>query len=188
MAWQTPHLWTTGQVISGSTAAANASFSLNFQLRDNLLAARNLWDNAIHLSLASSPSIANNVNTSVVWDVLNWQVGNSTIWASASGARLTVPVAGRWEGLGVADWTLNTSGRRRVFISQNGATNYRCGAIAPWINSGAGTVVPFGDVLELTTADHVQVVVAQNSGAALTLRGGRTDRTRFSWRFLGAAS
>ena len=188
MAWTLPHSWATGQTISGSTAVADSSVSLNYQLRDNLLSARNLWDNAIHLSLTSNPSVPSSTPTSVVWRRVDWQVGNSTIWASASGARLQVPVAGRWEGLGVLEWTQNVSGGRSVQISVNGTTSYRCGAQAAPINSGDGVRQPFGDILELTTADHVQVLAFQNTGGALELHGGKRDRTRFCWRFLGAAS
>ena len=188
MAWVLPHTWTTGQTISGSTASTNASLSLNYQLTGNLLAARNLWDNAIHLSLSVNQSIPNNANTSIVWDVVDWQAGNSTIWASASGARVKVPVAGRYEALGSLEWTLNTTGDRRVRLSVNGLTEYRGGAQAATLNSGDGSNMPFGDIFELTTADHVLVLGYQNTGAALNLRGGNVDRTRFSWRFLGAAS
>jgi hypothetical protein len=190
MAWVAMHSWTTGQTISGTTASTNASLSLNYQLTGNLLSARNLWDNAIHFSLSANQSIPDAANTSVIWNVADWQVGNSTIWTSASNpARARVTVAGRWEALGTLEWALNTSGRRGVRLQVTGTTlMYRCGVQTPEINSGDGANQPFGDILELTTADYVEVLAFQNSGAALNLKGGNVDRTRFSWRFLGAAS
>lgn len=185
MVWRSPNTWTTGETISGSTDVANASTSLNFQLSGNMLTARNLWDNAIHLSLAGNVTIPHNAFTSIIWTVNDWQAGNSTLWTSA---RLRPAVPGLWEGIGSLEWTLEPAGRRAVGLQVNGATFYRCGAQAASINTGDGVNTPFGDILELTTADFVEVMAFQNTGIVTSLRGGSLDRTRFTWRLLGAAS
>lgn len=180
-----PNTWTTGETISGSTDPANASVSLHFQLTRNMLSARNLWDNAIHLSLEEHTTIPHNSFTSINWTIADWQAGNSSLWSSA---RLRPGAPGLWEVIGSLEWLDDTSGRRAVGLSVNGATFMHCAAQSATLSAGDGMNMPFGDILELTTADFVTVNAFQNSGTVSQLRGGSPDRTRLSWRLYGAAS
>lgn len=184
MVWTSPQSWTTGMTLSGTTAASG----LNVQLSDNMTAMRNCWDMLIHLSLSANQSIANAANTSVVWDTIDFQANSSvTMWASASGARLIVPWSGRYELSGSLEWVSNTSGARSSIWSMNGATDYTIQSNI-CANASRGFNCPIGALVNVTTADHIQIKAWQNTGAALNLHGGTPDRSRVGWRFVGAAS
>ena len=184
MAWVSPRTWTSGETLSGSTAASG----LNVQLSGNLSAMRNCWDMLVRLSLSANHSIANSANTSVVWDTMDFEASsNTTMWAAASGARLIAPVAGRYELAGTLEWVSNTSGARASIWSMNGTTDYQISADI-CINPNKGFNNSIGALVNLTTADHVQIKAWQNSGAALNLHGGTPDRSHVCWRFVGAAS
>lgn len=184
MVWSTPIDWTTGMII-----AASGTSGLNQQIRDNILDIRRGFESAggIHLSLSTNQSVSNSVYQPISWDVTDWQIGNTTLWASASGSKLTVPVAGRWELTGTQEWDDNSSGYRGTAWRQNGANMVHMSAMTPTLSERAPTL-PFGDILSLTTADYIEVMAWQSIGAALNLHGGAKDRTRVCWRFRGAAS
>lgn len=184
MGWTLPQDWASGMVL-----AASGTSGLNVQLRDNLLDARRMWESAgaIHLSLSTNQSVSNAIYQPISWDVVDWQVGNTTLWASASGSKLTVPVAGRWELTGVQEWDDNSSGYRGTAWRQNGLNMVHMSAMTPTLSERAPTL-PFGDILNLTTADYIEIMAWQSIGAAWNLHGGAKDRTRVTWRFRGAAS
>lgn len=182
MTWSSPITWATAMIID-----AGGTSGLNTQLRDNLLSARQMWDNAISLSLSTNQSIPNNTYTAVSWDTVNWQVGNSSIWVSASGSKLNVPVAGKYDLTGILEWDDNSSGYRAAAWRINGTSSVHMITMQPLVSEKAPTL-PFGDIFSLTTADYIEVMAFQNIGTTMNLHAGSDDRTRVCWRFIGAAS
>lgn len=169
--------------LSGTTNTSG----LNVQLRDNLISLRNLNDEAVHLSLASDQSIGNAAYAAVAWSVKDWQVGNSTIWTSASGTKLGANVAGYYKLTGSLEWRGNASGYRGAAWALNGTTIYHLNTRTVTLSS-IGPAQPTPAIVQMTTADFVRVMVFQNTGAALGLRGGNPDRTRCGWRLIAAAT
>lgn len=182
MAWTTPQTWTTGLI------DANGTSGLNTQLRDNMLSARQMWDAAIHLSLSTDFGIPNNANTKVAWDVLDWQANSSVVlWASASGSKLLAPIAGQYELGGCLEWGGASGGYRasKYNMSSTGAVFFMS---AYEIGLARGANTPIADVINMTSGTFLEINAFQNSGATHHITGGKPDKSRVSWRLIGAAS
>lgn len=186
MGWTTPRTWATGEVLSGD---ATATSGFNVQIRDNLKSLRNLNDAGVRVSLSGDQSASNNVYQSVSWQVLDWEVdAANTLLATASGTKFLAPWVGRYELSGAIEWRSVAAGYRGVAWSMTGTTDYHIDTFTPLL-SGRTQNEPFGAIVNVTaTSQFITVKVFQNSGAALSMRGGTPDRTHAVWRFIGAAT
>lgn len=183
MAWKTPQTWSSGQGIW--------VYDLNREVRDRMMTLRNANDNLIRLSLTSAQQIPDSQHTPIRWDTLDWAAsgGSSLLWTG--GAPLLAPYAGWYEFDMKLCWSSGetTGGTRFGRYTISNATNvkYDITAIDDYV--GTRPIVHGGlGIVQLTTADSLEVGVYQNTGDDLTLLGSTGDRSRCTWRLLGGTT
>ena len=123
---------------------------------------------APHAYRTSTLSVANSTDTTVTWQDAT---GNGLGWWSAgtNPTRVTARAAGRYSASCFSRWAANGTGYRTAEIRLNGTTLIGRGA---HISAAAGAPTQFSVVsppLDLAIGDYLEVIVFQNSGAALDL-------------------
>ena len=184
MTWTPGKNWTTGEVVN--------VWKLETYLTGNLLSLRNLNDHACKVHAASSPPFdisAQNADTPVPFRIVDWQVGTG-VFSTANPTKFLAPIAGWYEVIPTAVWDFSSGGTRTLGYRLNGQAPYY-DLHTGQTNNNSFRITNCGlDIVRMTTADFLEVVVKQNSADdGLDLITGETpDQTRCSWRLIGAAS
>lgn len=120
-------------------------------------------------SRTTTYSLANGVT----YSALPWTAStqsSATSWAVGNPTRLTARATGRYRISGVVVFAVDSVGVRRATIRKNGAAvvGYPSTSVTPI--AGANTALSLGEVtVTLNDGDYVEFLVAQSSGAAMTL-------------------
>ena len=112
---------------------------------------------------------------SAAWTALNFNALRSDpegMYAGSAPTRLTCPLSGLYLAVGNAVFSANASGIRLAVLKVNGAV-WSGGASAAAL-SGADTHLSAAALVVLNEGDYVELLVYQNCGASLGLRGGET--------------
>ena len=114
-------------------------------------------------------SLANGAGyTAIPWT--ESEQSSAASWAIANPTRLTARATGRYRISGTIVFSLDAVGARRATIRKNGdaTVGYPNASATPI--AGANTVMSLGEVtVSLNDGDYVEFLVAQTSGAAMTL-------------------
>jgi len=119
---------------------------------------------------ASTTSISNNTNTTVLFDTEEFDTDAYHSTATNTG-RITIPAgkAGKYAINAAFFWQNNGTGVRRLQIFKNGSV-YASTLMPP--NAAEQVSVTLNLVMNLAVSDYIEAIVFQNSGGALTIYGG----------------
>lgn len=123
-------------------------------------------------------SIANNVNTSIPYNVAITSDGIP--WDNAN-SRWTVPKDGRYSVTALVTFVVNATGTRLALIFINGVQQAAVRAVG---SSGVATTMTIAENFKLAAGDTVAIVAGQGSGGALNLDGNAATN-RASIAYLG---
>lgn len=182
MTWTPGKEWATGEVLN--------VWKLQTFLTDNLRCLRNLNEHACHVSAASSPlfDIPNSgVWTPVPYRVVDWQVGDE-IFSTGSPTKFPAPLAGWYELIPVTVWSSASGGSRSQAYRLNGEFPAYDQHSQHTNNNSFQPIQNAIDIVRMTTADYLEVIVKQDSAEDGVAVRTAADNTRCSWRLLGAAS
>ena len=129
----------------------------------------------------TTQSLTSGALTAIQFDAEHEDVGglHST---SSNNTRITFPVAGRYLIGGNVAYTNNGTGERNAIIRLNGTTTLATSTLAPV--SASLFIRVHGSIQYLAAAnDYVELCAYQDSGGALTMRGGDASQTIF-WAVL----
>lgn len=159
MTWFAPRTW----LLNESVDAGN----LNIYLKDNLIALRNLNDNAIRVHRTAVQSMANNARTPLSWQAASYQQGIA--WSSGTNpTRLTVSVSGIYLLAANVKFANVVGGRRGVGWRPNGGST----AWDMQLNPGNGVDTLNGvELIDLVAGDYIEVYGYQSSGGAINTVG-----------------
>jgi hypothetical protein len=117
---------------------------------------------------AENLNVPDNTSISVSFDAERYDTANYHDNVT-NNSRLTVPVAGRYAVSGHVEFSDSGKGFRVVYVRRNGDTYIaadRCVAVA----ADRATQLCVATLCQLSVGDYLELVVAQVSGGALTLR------------------
>jgi hypothetical protein len=119
---------------------------------------------------ASTTSIANNTNTTILFDSESFD-SDAYHSTSTNTGRITIPAgkAGKYAINSAFFFQENANGARVLNIYKNGS-NYARSQMPP--NSISQIAVTLNLVMDLAVSDYIEVLVLQNTGGALNLYGG----------------
>lgn len=173
MVWTAPRTWVDAEV---ATAAL-----FNTYIRDNMAALRNGNLQYCKLFLGTSPSIPNNVFTTLSWTDVAFQVG--TVWSAVNPTRLVAPIDGIYLVAANIEWRSVNVGMRAVSVVRNAPALQidlqRQDADANFARISGMTFV------QLVAGNYVEIRVFQDRGSSLTVHGGAVDRTRVAFMLWG---
>lgn len=135
------------------------------------------------VNITSNVSLSNQTDTTVSWDVEEYDQGGW--WAAGSPTRLTVPAGvSRVLFAFSARFAANGTGLRNAYVRKNGGTSYpgytRQTVKPDSITDFTSTAT--SPVIDVSPGDYFELIVWQNSGGSLNLSG--TDNTWFTIRAL----
>lgn len=159
MTWLAPRTW----LLNESVDAGN----LNIYLKDNLIALRNLNDNAIRVHRTAVQSLTNNARTAISWQATTYQTGIG--WSSGTNpTRLTVSVSGMYLLVANIPFANVGGGRRGVGWRANGGATAWDMQLHPANGVDTANAV---ELIDLVAGDYIEVYAYQNSGGALNTAG-----------------
>jgi hypothetical protein len=128
---------------------------------------------------SNAQSIANNTSTAVSFDTV--VTDSYSMFSSSYPTRLRAPVAGLYAIATTITWQANSSGGRYIHIRVNGST-----VISRSVSSSVSSSNEEGQVAfviyYLNANDYVEIIVYQNSGAALNLNAVNYTPQFAMWR------
>ncbi|MGI8425553.1 MAG: hypothetical protein ACR2M4_02950 [Actinomycetota bacterium] len=134
----------------------------NLKVRDNISAAAK--PPRARVRRTTNQSIPNNASTVLSFDTADYVSDN--IWLVGSPTRLVAPVTGIYSVKGGAQFAVNLTGARLLFITKGVttiATNHSVGNASWYVG---GTVE---SEINLTAGEYVELLAYQASGAALNI-------------------
>lgn len=140
---------------------------------------------SVRVNKQANQSIPDSTDTALTFSNEEFDVGGFADLAT-NNTRLTVPsgLAGKYLISGYFAWASNTTGTRRAKLRVNGTTFVAQNQIG---TAGGFEFMNISAVVSLAAADYVEIIVFQNSGAALDILGSSTDpyQTHFAMALLG---
>jgi hypothetical protein len=130
-------------------------------------------------------SIANGVNTTLSFDLEDYDTDNlhST---TTNNSRITISRAGLWLFFATVVFASNSTGFRTVYLGINGGGSIGVTRVTVNAVSGIETYVCAAGMKNLSVNDYVEVIVSQNSGAALNVLSGLAGiNTHFGAIYIG---
>ena len=184
MAWTPGKAWTTGEVLTVWKAQTHWS--------DAMRSARNLWDHACHVSAASTPPFdiaGSNIYSPIPWRQVDWQIGTG-VFSTANPTKFLAPVAGWYELVPTLVWDFSSGGTRTLGYRLNDASPHYDQHALQTNNNSFQLVNNAADIVQMTTADFLEVLAKQNSAedGVKIVMDSNANNTRCSWRLIGAAS
>ena len=156
MAWATPPNFTTGQIVTESELDT-LSDDITFLAHPPRVRVYN----------SANISIPNSALTALTFNSERFDTDTMHSTAANTG-RITFTTAGGYDvGCGVS-FAANATGQRDVGIRLNGVTLIAYDA-RPAAPATVGTIFAFSTFYEFAAGDYIEVVVFQNSGAALNV-------------------
>lgn len=181
MSWVTPHAWSASEVLT--------NWKLNTYIRDAERSAKNLWDRAVQVYLTSNQGVPDSEYTAIRWNALQWETSGNDLWAVGNGAQFQAPVAGFYALDVTTEWQNATGGIRLLGYSFNDVGSRYDLSMYEDTNGGVGIYSHGHDIVQMTTADFLEVVVFQNATIEdMYIVGGNNHHSRCGFRFLGGAT
>lgn len=133
----------------------------------------------IHIKRVADQSFTNNTPTLVVWDTTVWQQSYKYYDSAISTTKITIPVTGFYQMIGMAEWDANGTGTRYMELLKNGAYRPFCRSYVSAITGGLTSHIitlqeyhNVGDYLEFsnyqssggTLAGRCSFILTQNAG------------------------
>jgi hypothetical protein len=178
-AWTAPRDWALGE---NMTLAL-----LNAQVRDNEKNLYGLNGLACRLYRTANATLTNDANITASWQAADWNIG--AMWASASADRVYCKAIGYYSIFGRAKFSTNSSGRRYVLWSRNGSNQSIFEDEMTITNASGETVLNlYTETYMSTTASYVGMVVYQNAGPVINLKGGDQYDSVFGVRLIGTTA
>jgi hypothetical protein len=136
------------------------------------------------LTNSSNITLANNTTVTLTWNQEDFDTDgfHST---STNTSRITIPAgkAGKYLVTSKVQYTSNSSGRRIVQITKNGANAWDFESASP----GSTDLQLQGvAIIDLTVGDYVETTAWQNSGASLSAQNSSTRYSAFAAYLIGA--
>jgi hypothetical protein len=114
-------------------------------------------------------SIANNVALATAIDFTTARFDSNSCWSGANPTRLTCNTAGKYVIVGAVQFAANASGVRRLLLRINGTLVIAADLRNPVNSATINTELTVSAIYNLAAGDYVEMVVTQNSGAALNV-------------------
>lgn len=173
MAYTTPKTWTAGEIVT----AAN----MNQQVRDNISFLANppacrVYNNANISTTSGASALALTFNS----ERYDTDGMHST---SVNTDRITINTAGLYVITADVWFASNATGRRAAFVNLNGIVTITGLVISA--TNGDDTDMNLATTYKLAAGDYLQVLVQQNSGGALNVRGVGNVSPEFSATWVG---
>jgi hypothetical protein len=133
-------------------------------------------------------SIANDTFTTVPWEAAHYDTAN--IWSSGNPTRLTCPRNGVVILRANGRWPSNSSGVRRIYVTQNDPDPLEGSSIGMFDVSQSGFSPQFNmqnaasAPIPVQEGDFFELNVWQNSGGSLNFRAGGAERCWFCLKYI----
>jgi hypothetical protein len=138
---------------------------------------------AVKVYRTTNLSVTSATPTTVGWDAEAFDT-NSLHDNVTNNSRLTAAIAGKYCVYNEAQWdTSATANYRYANLYKNGSVAGVFGVANP--NAGIGAVVTSSLIIALAASDYLEIVVAQDTGAALNLLGGTEANSSFGMFYIG---
>ena len=124
----------------------------------------------------NAQSVLNNTATLPAWD--NDEFDTHDLWQPGTPSRFTIPTGygGTYVLMFTGLFAANASGARTAWFRVNGDATHRIGQVQVQTVASGGTGYATTATVRLIPGDYVEVVIQQDSGAALNLNGGASAR------------